>query len=65
MLSEVVAKLWGEVSKKTLLELLPFVENPDAELSQIEDEEDPGIEGAQTPEEIMKVYNKQSKQQSA
>jgi len=59
MLSEVVAKLWGMASKKTLLGLLPFVENPDAELSQLEDEEDNELEGPRTREEILELYNQQ------
>ena len=38
-LSQIVTNLDGEVSKKTLLGLLPFVEDPDAELDALESEQ--------------------------
>lgn len=37
-LSQIVANLWGKVSKRTLLSQLPFVEDIDAELKAIEKE---------------------------
>lgn len=37
-ISQIVANLWGKVSKKTLLSQIPFVEDPDAELEAVEKE---------------------------
>lgn len=38
-ISQYVANLWGKVSKKTLLAQIPFVENLEEELEQVELEE--------------------------
>lgn len=38
-ISQIVANLWGKVSKKTLLSQVPFVEDVDAELTAVEKEE--------------------------
>lgn len=37
-ISQIVANLWGKVSRKTLLSQIPFVENPDDELKVVEEE---------------------------
>jgi SPP1 family phage portal protein len=37
-ISQIVANLWGKVSKKTLLSQIPFVDNPDEELEAVEKE---------------------------
>ena len=60
MIADVVSKLWGMVSKKTLLAQLPFIDNAETELDQIdsEDELDPGI--PKTADEVMKLYTKSS-----
>lgn len=56
-LAEVVSKLWGMASEKTLLGLLPFVENPDTELKQKEDEQDTGEPGdIKTADDLLKIY---------
>ena len=38
-ISQIVANLWGKVSRKTLLSQIPFVEDPDEELQVVEKEE--------------------------
>ena len=38
-ISQIVANLWGRVSKKTLLSQIPFVEDVDEELAAVEKEE--------------------------
>lgn len=38
-ISQIVANLWGKVSKKTLLSQIPFVEDVDEELAAVEQEE--------------------------
>ena len=38
-ISQIVANLWGKVSKKTLLSQIPFVDNVDEELTAVEQEE--------------------------
>lgn len=38
-ISQMVANLWGKVSKKTLLSQIPFVDNVDEELATVEQEE--------------------------
>lgn len=38
-ISQIVANLWGKVSRKTLLSQIPFVEDPEAELKIVEAEE--------------------------
>lgn len=42
-ISQYVANLWGKVSRKTLLSQIPFVEDPDEELSAVEKEEQESI----------------------
>ena len=37
-ISQIVANLWGKVSKKTLLSQVPFIENVDAEVKAVEKE---------------------------
>ena len=39
-ISQIVANLWGKVSKKTLLSQVPFIENVDAEVKAVEKEAD-------------------------
>ncbi|MBU9724429.1 phage portal protein [Diplocloster modestus] len=43
-ISQYVANLWGKVGRKTLLSQIPFVEDPDAELKEVEKEERENIE---------------------
>ena len=43
-ISQIVANLWGKVSKKTLLSQVPFIENVDAEVKAVEKD----------PEEVVK-----------
>lgn len=38
-ISQIVANLWGKVSKKTLLSQIPFVDDVDAELEAVEEQE--------------------------
>ena len=38
-ISQIVANLWGKVSRKTLLSQIPFVDDPDEELKVVEEEE--------------------------
>jgi SPP1 family phage portal protein len=38
-ISQTVSNLWGKVSRKTLLSQIPFVEDPDEELKEVEKEE--------------------------
>lgn len=38
-ISQIVANLWGKVSRKTLLSQIPFVDDPDEELKVVEQEE--------------------------
>ena len=37
-ISQIVANLWGKISKKTLLSQVPFVENVDDEVAAVEAE---------------------------
>ena len=59
MLADVVSKLWGMASEKTLLGMLPFIENPDDELKQKEKEAESNQDptNLKTPEDILKVYS--------
>lgn len=43
-ISQIVANLWGKVSKKTLLSQIPFVDDPEAELGAVEKESRENIE---------------------
>lgn len=43
-ISQIVANLWGKVSKKTLLSQIPFVDDPEAELEAVEKESRENIE---------------------
>lgn len=43
-ISQIVANLWGKVSKKTLLAQVPFVENVDEELAAVEKEAQEALE---------------------
>lgn len=43
-ISQIVANLWGKVSKKTLLSQIPFVDDPDEELKEVEKEEKENME---------------------
>ena len=58
MLSDVVSKLWGMASERTLLGMLPFIENPDAEIEQKNQEGDPEAGQPRTAEEILSIYQK-------
>lgn len=42
-ISQIVANLWGKVSRKTLLAQIPFVEDPDEELKVVEKEENEAL----------------------
>jgi SPP1 family phage portal protein len=42
-ISQIVANLWGKVSKKTLLSQVPFVENVDEELKAVDKETDEAV----------------------
>lgn len=56
-LAEMVSKLWGMASERTLLGQLPFVENPDAELKQKQKEgESEDSTRPQSAEEVLKIY---------
>lgn len=46
-ISQIVANLWGKVSKKTLLAQIPFVEDPDEELKVVEQEEKESVKRQQ------------------
>lgn len=46
-LAQVVGNLKGTVSQKTLLTLLPFVEDVDSEIEELEEEKQAGIEEQQ------------------
>lgn len=58
-ISQIVANLWGKVSKKTLLSQVPFVENVDEELKAVDKETDEAVKqqkeifglGSNTPPE--------------
>lgn len=43
-ISQIVANLWGKVSRKTLLSQIPFVDDPDEELKAVEKEESDAFE---------------------
>lgn len=49
-ISQIVANLWGKVSKKTLLSQVPFVEDPDEELKVVNEEAE---EDAKRQQEIF------------
>lgn len=51
-ISQIVANLWGKVSKKTLLSQIPFVENPDEELKVVEKEAE---ENARRQQEVFGI----------
>lgn len=59
-ISQIVANLWGKVSKKTLLSQVPFVEDVDAELEAVEKEAEEAVRqqqamfglGSNTPPDI-------------
>lgn len=46
-ISQIVANLWGKVSKKTLLSQIPFVENVDDELAAVEKESEESMKQQQ------------------
>lgn len=46
-ISQIIANLWGKVSKKTLLSQIPFVEDPDVELKAVEKEEEENLKKQQ------------------
>lgn len=46
-ISQYVANLWGKVSRKTLLSQIPFVDNPEEELEQVEKEEKEAVKRQQ------------------
>lgn len=46
-ISQIVANLWGKVSKKTLLSQIPFVENVDDELAAVEKESEEALKQQQ------------------
>lgn len=46
-ISQIIANLGGEVSRKTLIGLLPFVEDPNAELAALEQEQAGSLAAAQ------------------
>ena len=46
-ISQIVANLWGKVSKKTLLSQIPFVENVDEELVAVEKESEEAVKQQQ------------------
>lgn len=46
-ISQIVANLWGKVSRKTLLSQIPFVENPEEELKVVEQEEKENVKRQQ------------------
>jgi SPP1 family phage portal protein len=56
-ITEMVSKLWGMVSERSLLEQLPFIENPDAEVEQKRKEDAANIqERPLSSDEVLKVY---------
>lgn len=46
-ISQIIANLWGKVSRKTLLSQVPFVEDVDEELKALDEEEEKAIEKQQ------------------
>lgn len=46
-ISQIIANLWGKVSRKTLLSQIPFVEDVDEELKALDEEEEKAIEKQQ------------------
>lgn len=46
-ISQIIANLWGKVSKKTLLSQIPFVDDPDEELKVVEKEEEESLKKQQ------------------
>lgn len=46
-ISQIIANLWGKVSRKTLLSQVPFVEDVDEELKALDEEEQKAIEKQQ------------------
>lgn len=46
-ISQIVSNLWGKVSKKTLLSQIPFVDDVDEELKEVEKETQENIENQQ------------------
>lgn len=46
-ISQIVANLWGKVSRKTLLSQVPFVDDPEGELKAVEEEEQKALERQQ------------------
>jgi SPP1 family phage portal protein len=57
MYADMVSKLWGMVSKKTLLSQLPFIDNAETELDQINDEDDSDPGKQMTADDVLKIYN--------
>jgi SPP1 family phage portal protein len=56
-ITEMVSKLWGMVSERSLLEQLPFIENPDAEVEQKRKEDAANMEVSPlSSDEVLKVY---------
>lgn len=47
-ISQIIANLWGKVSRKTLLSQVPFVEDVDEELKALDEEEEKELEKQQT-----------------
>lgn len=46
-ISQIIANLWGKISRKTLLSQVPFVEDVDEELKRLDEEEEKAIEKQQ------------------
>lgn len=46
-ISQIVANLWGKVSRKTLLSEIPFVKDADAEIKAVDEEADAAMERQQ------------------
>ena len=46
-ISQIVANLWGKVSRKTLLSQVPFVDDVDEELKALETEEEENLKRQQ------------------
>ncbi len=59
MYADMVSKLWGMVSKKTLLSQLPFIDNAETELEQLEEEEESEVDALQSAEEVLQLYKQQ------
>jgi SPP1 family phage portal protein len=65
-ITEMVSKLWGMVSERSLLEQLPFIENPDAEVEQKRKEDDANMEVRPlSSDEVLKVYQDEGKKSAS